>query len=129
MNSQKAKALAPVILRYALTLVFVWFGTNQLINASAWVRLVPEWATVFGMSAETVVHLNGMFEIIAAILLGAGVYVRLVASVLALHLFVITTHLGFTPVGVRDFGLSFATLSVALFGPDKYCFSYKEGEI
>lgn len=127
MNTKRFSAYAPVVLRLSLTAVFVWFGVSQLSNAAAWTSLVPEWATgISGMSATTIVQLNGIFEVIAASLLAIGVYAPLVAALLAVHLFVITSHLGMTAIGVRDFGLSFATLSIALFGDDNYCVTYKE---
>ena len=121
-DAHKARELAPVILRLGLTFVFIWFGTNQLMNAESWTGFVPEWGT-FGLDPQTVVYLNGAFEVIGALMLGFGIFVRWVATLLALHLFVIASSLGLTPVGVRDFGLSFAILAVAFFGPDKYCLS------
>src|SRR6185436_17838696 len=77
MTSQKMSALAPVVLRLAMTAVFIWFGVSQLINTSAWVSLVPGWATgILGLTAADVVHMNGVFEIIAGCMLGLGIYVR-----------------------------------------------------
>ncbi len=127
INTQKWPQYAPVVLRLALTAVFTWFGVSQIVNPSAWVNLVPTWASgTFGLSSLDIVHINGGFEVVAALLLGIGIYVRYVAALLALHLFIITSHLGLTAVGVRDFGLSFATITLALFGEDKQCFHYKE---
>ena len=73
------------------------------------------------MEAGTIVQLNGWLELILGSLLALGVCVRWVAAFLFLHLVVITSHLGFTAIGVRDFGLSFATLALSLFGDDVYC--------
>ncbi len=117
----KAQSYAPIVLRLALAAVFAWFGTSQWLNPSMWVGIVPSWATgLSGMSASTIVHLNGTFEIIAALLLAVGVWVRWVALLLALHLFVIAANFGFTSIGIRDFGLSFSTLAVSLFGGDDW---------
>lgn len=119
-------AYAPVVLRFALVLVYIWFAVSQITNAAAWVGLVPSWATgLSGLNAETIVNLNGWFEVVAGTLLALGVRVRWVAALLFLHLLVITAHLGFTAVGVRDFGLSFATLAVALYGDDMWSLTYK----
>lgn len=120
---------APIVLRLGLTAVYVWFGVSQLVNAGAWTGLVPSWAiSLSGMQASTIVHLNGIFEVLAALLLACGVYVRWIALILALHLFIITSHLGLSAIGVRDFGLSFATLALALFGDDEYCLTSKTEE-
>lgn len=119
-------SLAPVVLRFGLVAVFAWFGASQLTDASMWVSLVPEWANrISGISATTLVMLNGGFEVIATILLAIGIQVRIVATFLALHLFVITSHLGLSPVGVRDFGLSFATLAMGFFGQDVACIRFE----
>lgn len=127
MNTKRFSPYAPVVLRFTLSAVFVWFGVSQLSNAAAWTSLVPDWATgLSGLNAETIVHLNGVFEVIVGSMLAFGAYVQLVAAILFLHLLVITSHLGFTAIGVRDFGLSFATLSLALFGDDNYCVTCKE---
>lgn len=127
LTSKRFSHYAPVVLRLALTAVFLWFGTSQLLNTNMWIGLVPVWATsLSGMSAVTIVHMNGVFEVIAGVLLALGVFVRLIAILLFAHLLVITSHLGLTPVGVRDFGLSFATLALALFGDDMYCLTHSE---
>jgi len=127
MTNSKISQYAPVVLRLALAAVYVWFGVSQIINSNAWTALVPSWATgLSGMSALTVVHVNGWFELVAATLLAMGISVRIIAGVLFVHLLIITTHLGATAIGVRDFGLSFASLAVSLFGEDFLCFSYKK---
>lgn len=124
MYIQRLQMAAPIVLRLALAAVFAWFGVTQLMNPGAWVGMVPDWATAFsGMPADTIVSLNGVFEVAASALLAAGFLVRWVALVLAAHLFVITTSIGLTPTGIRDFGLSFATLAIALYGNDGWSFS------
>lgn len=99
------------LLRLALAFVFLWFGFSQLSNAALWTAFVPEWATKI-MSAGTLVLLNGVFEIAAGILIAFNVFTRYVALLLGLHLFVIASSLGLTAIGVRDIGLSLATLSL-----------------
>lgn len=123
MNNIKMKKFAPVVLRLGLVMVFIWFGCNQLLNPDAWVSLIPDWATsLSGMGAGTVVMLNGIFEICMAVLLAFGICIRIVATLLFLHLGMIIGELGLSAIGVRDVGLAFATLSVALHGSDEYSF-------
>jgi len=120
---EKNKKYAPFVLRLALAAVFLWFGFSQLQNPAMWAEIVPSWAVSFsGMSAETLVYINGIFEIIGGSMLALGIFVSPVAFLLFLHLLVITSNFGVSPVGVRDFGLSFATLAIAFFGSDSYCF-------
>jgi uncharacterized membrane protein YphA (DoxX/SURF4 family) len=119
----KFRKLAPVAVRFGLVFVFVWFGTSQIMNQEMWVRLIPEWAmNLSGMSAAALVKMNGIFEIIAAVLLAFGIQIRIVALLLFLHLGMIAYTLGLTAVGVRDIGLMLAMLSVALHGADAYSY-------
>jgi uncharacterized membrane protein YphA (DoxX/SURF4 family) len=127
MSTKNLSTYAPIILRLALTGVFVWFGTSQLANPAAWASLVPSFATALsGMDATTIVRLNGLIEIFLGAHLAVGIYVRWVALALSLHLFVITMNLGNTAIGVRDLGLTFATLALAFLGEDKWCLRYKQ---
>ncbi|MBI2623654.1 MAG: DoxX family membrane protein [Candidatus Liptonbacteria bacterium] len=122
MDSRNLASYAPVVLRLALALVFLWFGTSQLTTPAAWTGFVPAWAlNISGMGAATIVHVNGWFEVVASVLLGLGVAVRPVAFLLFMHLAGIAASLGMTELGVRDFGLSMATLAVALSGEDRLC--------
>ena len=121
MNSQKLSSYAPIVLRLTLTAVFAWFGFSQLTDPASWTRIVPDWATsLSGMDAAMIVKMNGTFEVIASFLLALGVAVRYVSVLLFLHLIVIAYTFGNSPTGIRDFGLSFATLALALFGQDKW---------
>lgn len=123
INETKVRTLAPVVLRYGLVFVFVWFGTSQLLDQTMWLRLIPAWLTnLTGMSAATIVMLNGTFEIIAAILLAFGIKIRIVAFLLFLHLISIVVDLGLNATAVRDIGLIFAALSVSLHGADEYSY-------
>jgi len=122
-----AKQLAPAVTRIGLAAVVIWFGAAQLFSPSSWTGMVPTWAVfILNMTPEQIVHLNGYFEILAGALLAIGIFTRCLSFVLALHLFLITLNLGLSPSGVRDFGLSFALFSVALYGADKYSFESKE---
>ncbi len=122
MNETQLIKYAPIVLRLGISAVYIWFGIAQITNTSLWVGMVPLWATEFlGVDATTMVLLNGWFELLAATFLILGVYVRWVAALLFIHLAVITIHLGYNPVGVRDFGLSLATLALSLFGADDFC--------
>jgi uncharacterized membrane protein YphA (DoxX/SURF4 family) len=57
---------------------------------------------------------------VLALALLAGFWTRLVSALLALHMLAITLDIGFTAVGVRDFGITIATAALALLGPDKW---------
>lgn len=117
-----SKDIAPIVLRIGLSLVFLWFSYSQLTNPEMWTRLVPEYAvSLSGMTATTLVYANGIFELVFGLLLLAGLFVRVAALLLALHLVGIINSLGYGSMGVRDFGLCLATFAVFFFGNDKWC--------
>lgn len=104
-----------LILRYGLAVVFLWFGFSQLLDGINWVSWVPEWAVnLLHIPPAFIVLANGLFEVIAGTLLALNIWTRWVALALALHLLVITIEIGATAIGVRDFGLTAATLTLSL---------------
>lgn len=116
--TSNARRFSPVVLRYGLVLLFLWFGLSQVTDPAGWVSWVPEWASGLFGGAATVVLLNGAFEVIFGVALAVGFYTRVSAFLLALHLFVLAFEIGYNDIGVRDFALAIATLAVALHGPD-----------
>lgn len=117
MNLEK---WAKPVLRIGLSLVFLYFGFQQVTSPDIWAGYVPNFALFLG-SAEKIALMNGIFELIFGLLLIIGLFTRFVALILSLHLFVIASSLGFNDLGMRDFGLALATLAVFLNGEDKYC--------
>ncbi len=114
------RTTAPIILRIGISLVIIWFGAQQLLDASLWVGYLPDWTHALPISQIGLVHLNGLFEVIAGLALLAGFYTRIAAILLALHLLEITYTVGYGQIGVRDFGLTIALLSVFFYGADKW---------
>lgn len=109
-----------IILRISLALVFLYFGIVQLKDPSSWSGFVPEFLTFSFLSANNIVVFNGFMEIVLGTFLIVGLYVRFASMVMALHLFGIAFSIGFSPLGIRDFGLAFATLALFFFGADRY---------
>jgi len=132
---EKMKEKAAVLLRIGLSLVFLWFGFNQLLFPESFLGYLPEW--VMGHARDSIPHymmvmmsylpenlsiliiVNGIFEITFGTLLLLGVFTRISSLVLAAHLAFIAVSLGYNDVAVRDFGLVIAALSVFLHGPDE----------
>lgn len=115
--SFRMKSYAPVVLRIGVALVFLWFGTQQLLHTAMWIGLIPKSIiSMSGLTAETLVHFNGAFEIVFGFCLLIGFFTRTAALLLALHILDITYVVGYGATGVRDFGLSIATISIFLYG-------------
>lgn len=117
--SEKFRSFAPAVIRIGLSLVLLWFGYSQLVNTPIWIIWLPEWTAALPVASETLIHLNGIFEIVFGIALLAGFYTRIVAFFLALHMIQIVFTVGYSSIGVRDFGLAMAMIGVFLFGPDR----------
>lgn len=116
---------AKPLLRISMALVFLYFGFQQVYSPDDWAGYVPKFLTSVIITANNLVILNGIVELSLGIFLLIGIYTRLSSLILALHLFGISFSIGFNPLGIRDFGLSFATLVVLLNGPDQYCLDSK----
>lgn len=108
------------VLRIGMALVFLWFGIAQVTAPQDWTDYIPSWVPGAATGATTHVLINGGIEIIMAVMLLVGVFVRPVAALAALHMLVITIVVGYNAVGVRDAGLFFGILAVALSEPDRW---------
>lgn len=101
------------ILRVGLAFVFLWFGWSGISNTGMWVAMVPAWTGIIA-SAETLVLLHGIFEIVFGLLLFAGIWTGPVAFILFLNLLHTLTLLSWGPIMARDITIALALLSVAL---------------
>lgn len=124
--SDKKRSFAPVVLRIGICLVYLWFGLNQLLNPSAWTIYLPGYTNLLPVSPEGIVAFNGVIEVVLALFLLIGWKVRFFATLLAVHAFHILTTVGYSAIGVRDFAIFVAVLSVALHGADRWCIGAKQ---
>ena len=114
------QVLSPVVLRVGIGLVIIWFGFQQLSDSSYWISYLPSFTQTLPISQISLAYLNGWFELIFGTLLLAGAYTRVAAFLLTLHLLSIVGTVGYNEIGVRDFGLAFAALSIFLHGPSNW---------
>ena len=90
-----------------------------------WTGFVPDLAvSLSGLSAETLVLINGVFEMVAGLALLTGFYTRIAATLLSLHMFHLLFVVGYSAIAVRDFGIAIATLAVALAEVDRWTFDH-----
>lgn len=125
----KLKGYAPILARYGVGIVFFIFGIDQLVRPGAWIAWVPDYiinfAVNFGVSNIGFIYFNGLFDLIVGFLLLAGLFVRLVALIGALHITGIIFSLGYNDISIRDFGLLLVLISVFLNGQDELCLGRK----
>ena len=119
MKLNSLKKYSPLVLRIGIAVVFLWFGFSQLKNPSSWTGMVPSYVQF--INPILLIIINGIFEIILAALLLLGLFTRIAALLLTVHLFHITTIVGYGAIGARDLALTIATLSIFLVGKDEFC--------
>lgn len=116
----KLQSYAPTVLRMGISLVIMWFGSQQILHVSAWIGYLPDWTLSLPISQENIVYLNGAFEVIFGLFMFAGFYTRMVAFFIALHMLEIVHVVGYNPTGVRDFAIAVSVISIFLRGSDDF---------
>lgn len=107
-----------LVIRIGLSGVLFWFGAQQLLDPLSWTGYVPEFAPALSsLSAHTIVLFNGAVEVAFGFALLLGIFTRVSAAVMGIHLALIALSLGLNAAGVRDWGLAFAFFGLALTGP------------
>jgi uncharacterized membrane protein YphA (DoxX/SURF4 family) len=102
------------VLRIGISLVVLWFGTQQLLSPENWTGFLPSFIDSLPLSQITFIYLNGLFEIIASLLLILNIWKKVVSALLALHMLGIVFTLGYNAIAVRDFAIFIALLSIFL---------------
>jgi hypothetical protein len=100
-------------LRFTFIIVFTYFAVSQFMNPEMWTGFVPKFLASTTDTARTWVHINAVLESLAVVFLAFDRLVKWVTFLLALHLIGIATTIGFTPIGVRDFGLALSVLALS----------------
>ena len=99
---------APSAARVMLGLVLAWFGYHELVAPGLWTGYVPG-VTAASSFADLLVLAHGWILLMLAVMITAGVALRLAASVAALLLLQIIITLtvtgGLTDLTLRDVGV------------------------
>ncbi|MBI4239825.1 DoxX family membrane protein [Candidatus Uhrbacteria bacterium] len=107
------------ILRYSLAALFFWFGFQQITSPDHWTVFLPEWTGYFPIPGEMLVRLNGWSEMIGAVFLITGTFVKPISVVLALHLFLIAVEVK-GAIGMRDAILGMTCIALAFTNKDSW---------
>lgn len=126
MEFDKIESYAPIVLRFGIAFVFLWFAINQFMSPIDWTGFVPEQIAAIA-DPTMLVYGNAVFELVFGILLLLGLWPRITALLLGMHLIGISIGLGYNSIMIRDIGLSLATLAIAMHGPDRFCITKSRG--
>jgi len=102
-----------VFLRTILSLVVLYFAVMQLLQPEAWVLYIPSLLTA-SFDGVTLVLINALAELLLGLLLIVGIFTRIVAYLLSVHIFLIAVSIGFNPTGARDIGLAAALAYIGM---------------
>ncbi|MEI6042459.1 MAG: DoxX family protein [bacterium] len=121
---------APVVLRIGMAAVILWFSLQQFLHNSMWVAYIPEsLVSMTNISASNFVFLNASFELVFGLALMFGLFTRLSALLLGLHMLDIMWVVGYGDTGVRDLGIAIGTLVVFMNGADVFCIQQKKDQV
>jgi uncharacterized membrane protein YphA (DoxX/SURF4 family) len=119
------KELALPILRIGISLVFLWFGLNQVLFPDEFLGYLPEFLLSIDFAANIII-INGIIETILGLLLIFGFFVQPIAFLLGLHMIGIILSVGYNEIAVRDFGILVALVAIFIGGNDKWCIVKKK---
>ncbi len=119
------KTYSPNILRVGIAAVIMWFGFQQLMHPTSWTGFLPDFAESIPMSKIYLIYLNGLFEVLASLLMILGLFTRTASLLMAIHLTAIIYTLGYGPIALRNLGLVIALFVVFLNGKDSWSISNK----
>lgn len=111
---------ASIVVRLSISLLFLWFGINQLSLPEDFLGYLPG----FLLQQENpglFVFLNGIFETVLGFMLLIGWKARWIALILSVHLLSIAVTLGYNDIFIRDAALTLVTFSIFLRGEDGWC--------
>jgi len=118
MTERAFKVYAPPILRMAMAFLYFFLGIYQFISPEWFTKAVPLWATSFGLSATMIVHLIGTVELLLALPLLLGIFVKFSALALSILLLAVSFSTGINAGLIRDIGLATAVFIIFLDGDD-----------
>jgi len=114
----KKEDLGLLFLRIGLGGVFLWFGIDKFFNPVFWTKWIPDWfGAVLPVDVFTFVYALGVFETFIGLLVLIGFYTRIAAGLAGVSLFGIIASWGLNEIMIRDTGLLFLALGIAVSGP------------
>ncbi len=126
----KRKYFSAVMVRYAVSMIFIFFGVSQIIYPKSWTAWLPGFVFFLPISPQNFIILNGFSEAFMGVLLAFGVLTRVNAlligfKIIAIILLINGGGYGINNISLRDLALAIAAFAVFVNGPDAFCLDNK----
>src|SRR4030042_6150890 len=93
-------------IRISRAIVFIWFGLNKFIDPQHWIdalpRIVADSAALIHIGARDAVFFAGIFEILIAVSLATGFFIRWFASAALVFVLLAGVSHSFGEALIRD---------------------------
>jgi len=117
----KKEDLGLFLFRVGLGGVFLWFGIDKFFRPMPWTQWIPPWFSgILPIGIVTFIYLLGVIETIVGLMVLTGLYTRLGAGLASALLFGIIVSVGYNEIMIRDAGLLFLALGIAMLGPGEW---------
>ncbi|MEM3127339.1 MAG: DoxX family protein [Candidatus Woesearchaeota archaeon] len=115
-----------LLLRIGLGVVLIYFGFLNITAPETYMSFVPEQLTRY-VAAIFLMQINGVVEILFGLFLIGGLYRRIVAVLVGLHILGIAFLMwSVAPdISARDFGLALAAFALSMMNEDKHSLDKK----
>lgn len=124
LNTIPAREYAPLFVRLGVGFVFLLLGIQQFLFTEQWTSWLPEWlvkALPDSALAVRVILINAAIDSVLGLALLLGIFTRIVAILMIIHLVGVLLALGYNDIAIRDLGILLAAIAVAIHGPDRWC--------
>lgn len=124
LNDIPAREYAPLFVRLGVGFVFLLLGIQQFLFAEQWSSWLPEWliqALPNAALTTRVILVNASIDVLLGLALLLGIFTRIVAILMIIHLVGVLLTLGYNDIAIRDLGILLAAIAVAIYGADRWC--------
>lgn len=124
LHNISTREYAPLFVRLGVGFVFLLLGIQQFLFTEQWTTWLPHWLTQALPDAAPAMHVilvNASIDVLLGLALLLGIFTRIVAILMVIHLVGVLLTLGYNDIAIRDLGILLAAIAVAIHGADRWC--------
>lgn len=109
------KSYSSNILRVGVGITFLWIGLLIFKDPTLWGDYLQDWAVALvPVSTKTAMMATAALDILIGFLLIVNLYTWIIATVAAIHMFVVLVSSGITAITIRDIPILVASIALAI---------------